>query len=422
MSLRLHRARRHAGHAEPPQEGPALRARRAAAAARRPLRRGRRRAARRHRRDRRGRARLHGLRALRRAERPGAAGRHHLRPLLRRQRRAPRLLRRDHRHRRLEHRHGRPGDDRGRRARRVRARRDRPDGRAGPQRRRRHRGGRRGRGGRGRQAVPVVLPGPGRRRGSAPTSACCVRRSPRTGCASTTSAPSIETLADTGSVLELRRGFGLGMVTALARIEGRPIGIIANNPTAPRRRHRRRRRRQGRALHAAVRRLRPPGPVPVRHARDSWSGPRPRRRRWSATSAACSSSARNLTVPLFTIVLRKGYGLGAQAMAGGSFKAPLFTVAWPTGEFGGMGLEGAVRLGFRKELDAIDDPAEREAAVRGDGRPHRTSTARRSTPRPTSRSTTSSTPPTPAAGSSRRSRVPAPPPRDGKKRPCIDTW
>ena len=68
----------------------------------------------------------------------------------------------------------------------------------------------------------------------------------------------------------------------------------------------------------------------------------------------------NVTVPTGTIILRKGYGLGAQAMAGGSFKAPLFCVAWPTGELGGMGLEGAVRLGYRKELEAIDDPDERE--------------------------------------------------------------
>jgi acetyl-CoA carboxylase carboxyltransferase component len=68
----------------------------------------------------------------------------------------------------------------------------------------------------------------------------------------------------------------------------------------------------------------------------------------------------NLEIPFGTIVLRKGYGLGAQAMAGGSFKAPLFTVGWPTSEFGGMGLEGAVRLGMRRELDAIEDPAERE--------------------------------------------------------------
>src|SRR6202035_5017771 len=68
----------------------------------------------------------------------------------------------------------------------------------------------------------------------------------------------------------------------------------------------------------------------------------------------------NLEIPFGTIVLRKGYGLGAQAMAGGSFKAPLFTVGWPTSEFGGMGLEGAVRLGMRRELDAIEDPDERE--------------------------------------------------------------
>jgi acetyl-CoA carboxylase carboxyltransferase component len=67
----------------------------------------------------------------------------------------------------------------------------------------------------------------------------------------------------------------------------------------------------------------------------------------------------SLSVPFCTIVLRKGYGLGAQAMAGGSFHAPIFTVAWPTGEFGGMGLEGAVKLGFRKELAAVEDPAAR---------------------------------------------------------------
>src|SRR6202007_1846213 len=68
----------------------------------------------------------------------------------------------------------------------------------------------------------------------------------------------------------------------------------------------------------------------------------------------------SLTVPFFTIVLRKGYGLGAQAMAGGSFKAGIFTVAWPTGEFGGMGLEGAVKLGYRNELAALEDPQQRD--------------------------------------------------------------
>jgi acetyl-CoA carboxylase carboxyltransferase component len=69
----------------------------------------------------------------------------------------------------------------------------------------------------------------------------------------------------------------------------------------------------------------------------------------------------SLTVPFFTVVVRKGYGLGSQAMAGGSFRSPVFTVAWPSGELGGMGLEGAVRLGFRRELDAVDDPVARKA-------------------------------------------------------------
>ena len=67
-----------------------------------------------------------------------------------------------------------------------------------------------------------------------------------------------------------------------------------------------------------------------------------------------------MTVPFVTVILRKGYGLGAQAMAGGSFRSPALTVAWPTGEIGGMGLEGFVRLGYRRELDAIADPEERE--------------------------------------------------------------
>jgi acetyl-CoA carboxylase carboxyltransferase component len=68
----------------------------------------------------------------------------------------------------------------------------------------------------------------------------------------------------------------------------------------------------------------------------------------------------NVTVPFFTVVLRKGYGLGAQGMAGGSFHGPFFVVSWPTGEFGGMGLEGAVRLAYRNELAAIADEAERQ--------------------------------------------------------------
>jgi acetyl-CoA carboxylase carboxyltransferase component len=71
-------------------------------------------------------------------------------------------------------------------------------------------------------------------------------------------------------------------------------------------------------------------------------------------------NAASLSVPFFTVVLRRGYGLGAQAMAGGHFRAPFFIVSWPSGEFGGMNLEGAVRIGMRKQLEAIEDPAARE--------------------------------------------------------------
>ena len=106
----------------------------------------------------------------------------------------------------------------------------------------------------------------------------------------------------------------------------------------------------------------------------------------------------NLTVPLFGIVLRKGYGLGAQAMIGGGFHAPFFTVSWPTGEFGGMGLEGSVRLGYRKELEAIADPEERKTYYARRS-PSSMPTARRSRSPRCSRSTTSSTPPTRGAGS-----------------------
>ena len=99
----------------------------------------------------------------------------------------------------------------------------------------------------------------------------------------------------------------------------------------------------------------------------SWSGPEIEKTALVRHAARMFVVGANISVPFFTIVLRKGYGLGAQAMAGGSFKTPIFTVSWPTGEFGGMGLEGAVKLGYRKELEAIDDPAAAQEAVRRDG-------------------------------------------------------
>ena len=130
----------------------------------------------------------------------------------------------------------------------------------------------------------------------------------------------------------------------------------------------------------------------------------------------------NLTVPTVMIVLRKAYGLGAQAMAGGSFKEPFAVGAWPTGEFGGMGLEGQVKLGYRNELAAIDDPDARGPASTS-WSPRPTSGARRSRRACRSRSTTSSTRPTPDTSSPARS-TPSPRlcRRDGKKRAFVDVW
>lgn len=170
----------------------------------------------------------------------------------------------------------------------------------------------------------------------------------------------VETLADAGSVLELRRGFAPGMLTALVRVEGKPLGLIANNP-----------------LHLAgaidssgadkaarFLQLCDAFGLPVLYLCDTpgiMVGPEAERTGLVRHASRLFVTAGTLSVPLFTIVLRKGYGLGAQAMAGGSFHAGSFAVSWPTGEFGAMGLEGAVRLGFRKELEAVESESERRA-------------------------------------------------------------
>jgi acetyl-CoA carboxylase carboxyltransferase component len=169
----------------------------------------------------------------------------------------------------------------------------------------------------------------------------------------------IDGLFDDGSVLELRRGFGAGMVTALARVEGRPLGVLANDPT-----------HLGGAIDADAAdkgarflQLCDAFELPVLFLCDTpgfMVGPAAERTATVRHFARLFLTGANLSVPTGTIVLRKGYGLGAQAMAGGGFRAPLFTVAWPTSEFGGMGLEGAVRLGMRRELEAVEDPQERE--------------------------------------------------------------
>ena len=170
----------------------------------------------------------------------------------------------------------------------------------------------------------------------------------------------IDALLD--DVLELRRGFGAGIVTALARADnGRPLGVIANNP-----------QHLGGAIDAdgadkAARfmQLCDAFGLPLLFLCDTpgfMVGPSAEKTATVRHFSRLFLTGANLETPTGTIVLRKGYGLGAQAMAAGSFKAPLFTVAWPTAEFGGMGLEGAVRLGMRRELDAIADPDQRAQA------------------------------------------------------------
>ena len=174
--------------------------------------------------------------------------------------------------------------------------------------------------------------------------------------------PIIDTLADEGSVLELRNGFGRSIVTALVRIEGRPLGLIAND-----------------CFHLAgaidadaadkasrFLQLCDAFGLPVVSLCDTpgfMVGPPIEATAIVRHAARLFVNAANLTVPWFTVVLRRGYGLGAQAMSGGHFHAPFFTVSWPTGEFGGMNLEGAVRLGMRKQLEAIEDPVAREALL-----------------------------------------------------------
>ncbi|WP_405809837.1 biotin/lipoyl-binding protein [Streptomyces sp. NBC_00210] len=171
----------------------------------------------------------------------------------------------------------------------------------------------------------------------------------------------VDGLADTGSVLELRRGFGTGIVTALVRIEGRPMGLIANNPG-----------HLGGAIDsdaadkaARFLQLCDAHGLPVVSLCDTpgfMVGPDAEKTATVRHFSRLFVTGAHLAVPLVCLILRKAYGLGAMAMMGGSTRAPLATAAWPSGELGGMGLEGAVRLGYRSELAAIEDSGERQRA------------------------------------------------------------
>ena len=231
----------------------------------------------------------------------------------------------------------------------------------------------------------------------------------------------IDTLVDVDSGLEIRREFGHGIVTTLARIAGQSIGIIANNPhhlagAVD---------RDGADKASRFMQLCDAFDIPLLFLCDTpgiMVGPEAEKEATVRHAARMFVTSASVTVPFFMIVLRKGYGLGAQAMAGGSFNNPMFSVAWPTGEFGGMGLEGAVKLGFRKELEAQEDPEQRQALyekmVR---RMYEVGKAVNYAPYfeiddvidpATSRDWI-------LAG---LASAPPPVPREGKKRPCVDTW
>lgn len=231
----------------------------------------------------------------------------------------------------------------------------------------------------------------------------------------------INALADVDSVLELREQFGVGIVTALARIEGKPIGIVANNPA-----------HLGGAIDtpaadkmARFIQLCDAFDIPIVSLCDTpgfMVGPQAEETAQVRHFARLFVTTASVTVPWVTVVLRKGYGLGAQAMAGGSFHAKDMVVAWPTGEFGGMGLEGAVRLGFKKELDAAKTPEERaeletrliaSAYVRGSALSMASHTEIDDVIDPAQ---------TREVILGVLSACPMPPRRTSKKRPMVDTW
>lgn len=171
----------------------------------------------------------------------------------------------------------------------------------------------------------------------------------------------IDTLGDIGSMLELRPKFGVSMVTAFIRVEGRALAVIANNSNSP----------TGGAIDsdgadkaARFMQLCDAFDMPILSLIDTpgnMVGPEAERTALIRHCGRLYVAGANITVPFFVVVLRKSYGLGALAMSTGSFDETFFSIAWPTGEFAGMGLEGSVKLGRRAELEAITDLAERKA-------------------------------------------------------------
>ena len=231
----------------------------------------------------------------------------------------------------------------------------------------------------------------------------------------------VRTLADDGSLLELRRDFAQGAITTLARVDGRSVGIIANVPA-----------HLGGAIDASAAdkfarfiQLCDACDLPIVSLCDTpgfMVGPEAETTGQVRHFARLFVTAASITVPWITVVVRKGYGLGAQAMAAGSFHAATSTVAWPTGEFGGMGLEGAVRLGYRKELDAAPDEVSRAALEERLIAAAYEQGAALNMAMHIEIDDVIDPADTPARISATLRACAPPVPRTGKKRPMIDTW
>lgn len=231
----------------------------------------------------------------------------------------------------------------------------------------------------------------------------------------------IDTLADRDSVLEIREKFGIGVITSFICIEGRPMGVIANNP------HHLAGAIDSDGADKGARfiQLCDAFDIPVLSLMDCpgmMVGPDVERTALVRHCGRRFNAGANLTTPLFGVVVRKSYGLGVQAMCGASSLVGFFTVAWPTAEFAGMNIEGSVKLGFRKELAAITDPAERKREF--EARVTRSYEGAKAVNAAVGGGQDDVIDPADTRDwiASSLKRLPPLPPRTGKKYPYIDTW
>jgi acetyl/propionyl-CoA carboxylase alpha subunit/acetyl-CoA carboxylase carboxyltransferase component len=231
----------------------------------------------------------------------------------------------------------------------------------------------------------------------------------------------LETIADKGSVLEIREKFGIGVITAFIRVEGRPMGVIANNP------HHLAGAIDSDAADKGARfmQLCDAFDIPILSLMDCpgiMVGPDVERTALVRHSVRMFNTGANLTTPLFGVIVRKAYGLGVQAMCGASALVGFFTVAWPTAEFAGMNIEGSVKLGYRKELAAIEDPEQRR--IEFEKRVERAYEGAKAVNAGTGGGLDDVIDPADTRGWITRSlkRLPRLAPRAEKKYPYIDTW